>query len=85
MEAAKLRYILRDGEYYEVRIIASTEFHQMVADLAPKVVKPDKLILDLHRAFGSRGGISYTTESRYYYEGDIPSVVDVVVKEESRE
>nr|DAJ39210.1 MAG TPA: hypothetical protein [Caudoviricetes sp.] len=82
METAKLRYILRDGEYYEVRIIAATEFQQTVADLAPRVAEPDELILDLHRAFGSRGGMSYTTESRYYYDGDIPSVVDVIVKEE---
>lgn len=85
METAKLRYILRDGEYYEVRIIASTEFCKTVADAAPKVSEPDKLMLDLHRAFGSRGDMSYTTESRYYYNGGIPSVVDVVVKEEPRE
>lgn len=84
METAKLRYILRDGEYYEVRIIASTEFKKMVADAAPKVAEPDELILDLYRAFGSRGGMSYTTESKYYYDGGIPSVVDVLVKEEPR-
>lgn len=82
METAKLRYVLRNSEYYEVRVIAATEFQKMVADAAPKVAKPDNLVLDLHQAFGSRGGVSYTTESSYYYDGDIPSVVDVIVKEE---
>lgn len=51
METAKLRYVLRNGEYYEVRVIADTGFQKMVSDAAPKVAKPDNLVLDLHRAF----------------------------------
>jgi hypothetical protein len=81
MDKLKIRYVLRDGEYYEIRCVAATEFQQRVANAAPKVIPVDELIPTIHKVFGLIDVESYETRAGYYYRPGVPSIVDVIVSE----
>lgn len=84
MDKTKIRYVLRDGKYYEIRCVAATEFLQRVANAAPKIIPVYELIHTIHKVFGLMDVESYETRAGYYYHPGVPSIVDVIVSEGQR-
>lgn len=81
MDRTKIRYVLRDGGYYEIRCVAATEFQQRVANAAPKVIPVDELIPTIHKVFGLMDVEQYETRAGYYYSPGVPAIVDIIVNE----
>lgn len=82
MDRIKIRYVLRDGGYYEIRCVAATEFQQRVANAAPKVIPVGELIPTIHKVFGLMDVESYETCAGYYYSPGVPAIVDIIVNED---